>query len=145
MNRKRGQRLVATLFLLAGVGVTLSIVMLALEENINLFYEPAKVVNGEAPRGVVIRAGGMVVDGSVEHATEGLGVKFALTDPRGGDTFWVAYEGLLPGLFREGQGILVRGQLDAAGVFQADEVLAKHDENYMPPELEGMHASAGEE
>ena len=145
MNRKRSQRLVATLFLIAGVGVTLSIVLLALEENINLFYEPEKVVSGEAPHGVVIRAGGMVVDGSVEHAVEGLGVRFALTDPRGGHTFWVEYVGLLPGLFREGQGILVRGELTPAGVFQADEVLAKHDENYMPPELEGMHASAAEE
>ena len=145
MNKKRGQRLVATMFLLAGVGVTLSFVMLALEENINLFYEPEKVVNGEAPLGVEIRAGGMVVDGSVEHAIEGLAVKFALTDPRGGHTFWVEYVGLLPGLFREGQGILVRGELLSSGVFQADEVLAKHDENYMPPELEGMHASAGEE
>lgn len=144
MNPVRGQRMVVALFLLAGVGVTAALVMLALEESINLFYEPAKVVGGEAPRGVAIRAGGMVVDGSVTHDAEGLGVSFALTDYRG-HTFDVYYEGLLPGLFREGQGILVHGRLDEAGLFHADQVNAKHDENYMPPELEGMASHPGGE
>ena len=79
----------------------------------------------------------MVADGSVAHDEEGLGVSFVLTDYKGSE-FTVRYTGILPGLFREGQGILVLGRLDEAGVFQAEEVLAKHDENYMPPELSDM-------
>ena len=130
----RKQRLAAVLFVLAGTAVTLALVLLALEENVNLFYEPAKVVGGQAPIGVDIRAGGMVAAGSVAHDETGLGVYFVLTDYEGHD-FKVAYAGILPGMFREGQGILVMGQLAADGVFQAQEVLAKHDENYMPPEL----------
>lgn len=127
----------AAAFVLSGAAVTLALVVLALDENVNLFYEPAKVVGGEAPQGVEIRAGGMVVDGSVAFDDTGLGVRFTLTDHRGND-FDVAYRGILPGMFREGQGILVRGRLDAQRTFQADEVLAKHDENYMPPELHDL-------
>ena len=140
MRSGRRQRLAAVLFVLGGAAATLGLVLLALEENINLFYEPAKVVGGEAPVDVDIRAGGMVVDGSVMHDDTGLGVRFALTDYRGHD-FEVVYTGILPGLFREGQGTLVTGRLGADGVFRAKEVLAKHDENYMPPELEGSVAS----
>ena len=134
MTPPRKQRLAAVLFVLGGTAVTLALVLLALEENVNLFYEPAKVASGQAPHGVDIRAGGMVAAGSVVHDDTGLGVRFVLTDYQGHD-FQVAFTGILPGMFREGQGILVTGQLAEDGTFQAQEVLAKHDENYMPPEL----------
>ncbi len=137
MKSIRRQRLVVVLFAVGGAAITLILLVLALGENVNLFYEPEKVVNGDAPVGVQIRAGGMVVDGSLAHDDSGLGVGFVLTDYRGHD-FEVRYTGLLPGLFREGQGILVTGRLDANGVFQAHEVLAKHDENYLPPELHDL-------
>ncbi len=137
MRSVRRQRLAVVLFVVAGASVTLAFALLALRENINLFYEPAKVVDGAAPAGVAIRAGGMVVEDSVVHDTTGLGVTFTLTDYQGND-FDVRYVGVLPGLFREGQGTLVRGQLDENRVFRAEEVLAKHDENYVPPELHGI-------
>ena len=137
MNTRRRNRLVAAVFLLGGTAVTAALVLTALEESVNLFYPPERVANGEAPTGVGIRAGGMVACGSVEHDASGLGVSFVLTDHRGSD-FMVRHIGILPDLFREGQGILVTGQLDSSRLFQASEVLAKHDENYMPPEMAGI-------
>lgn len=134
MHPVRRKRLIVIVFILAGAAVTATLVLSALEENINLFYPPEQVVGGEAPVGKRIRVGGMVLEGSVERASDSLEVGFVLTDRRGSDV-GVRYSGILPDLFREGQGILVTGELDQAGVFQADEVLAKHDENYMPPEL----------
>jgi cytochrome c-type biogenesis protein CcmE len=125
------------LFVLAGGAVSVALVLMALNENINMFYPPDAVVSGEAPVGARIRAGGMVLDGSVERAAEGLDVSFVLTDYVGAE-FRVAYSGILPDLFREGQGIIVQGQLTESGLFEADQVLAKHDENYMPPELSEM-------
>ncbi len=122
------------LFLVAGAGVSISLLLLALNENINMFYPPEQVADGTAPVDAQIRAGGMVADGSVQRASDTLEVSFVLTDFAGSD-FTVVYSGILPDLFREGQGIIVQGQLGADGVFQAREVLAKHDENYMPPEL----------
>jgi cytochrome c-type biogenesis protein CcmE len=117
--------------------------MLALEQNINMFYPPAQVVAGEAPAGETIRAGGMVMEGSVQRAPDSLQVSFVLSDFQGSD-FTVVYTGILPDLFREGQGILVQGELQRDGTFMAQEVLAKHDENYMPPELLDMASSDGE-
>lgn len=134
MHPVRRKRLIVIVFILAGAAVTATLVLSALEENINLFYPPEQVVGGEAPVGKRIRVGGMVLEGSVERASDSLEVGFVLTDRRGSDV-GVRYSGILPDLFGEGQGILVTGELDQAGVFQADEVLAKHDENYMPPEL----------
>jgi cytochrome c-type biogenesis protein CcmE len=134
MHPLRRKRLIVIVFVLAGVAVTATLVLSALEENINLFYPPEQVVGGEAPVGKRIRVGGMVLEGSVERASDSLEVGFVLTDRRGSDVA-VRYSGMLPDMFREGQGILVTGELGQAGVFQADEVLAKHDENYMPPEL----------
>ena len=133
----RRQRLAVVLFLLFGSALTIGVVLFALQENIDLFYEPQKIVGGEAPIAKRIRAGGMVEKGSLDFESEGLGVSFVLSDLRG-SRFEVRYKGLLPGLFREGQGVLVVGQLDASRVFYAKEVLAKHDENYMPPELLDM-------
>ncbi len=138
MNPKRKQRLMVVLFLLAGAGATAALALLALNENLNLFYPPDQIVGGEAPTETRIRAGGMVMAGSVARQANGLDVSFVLTDYEGSD-FEVRYSGILPDLFREGQGILVQGQLGGDGVFKADEVLAKHDENYMPPELADMH------
>ncbi|MFP6796821.1 MAG: cytochrome c maturation protein CcmE [Pseudomonadales bacterium] len=137
MRPIRRQRLAVVLFLVCGCALTLGLALFALQENVDLFYEPQKVVGGDAPIAKRIRAGGMVETGSLVYETEGLGVSFVLSDLRG-SKFEVRYEGILPGLFREGQGVLVVGQLDAQRVFYAQEVLAKHDENYMPPELEGM-------
>jgi cytochrome c-type biogenesis protein CcmE len=141
MRPNRRQRLALVLFLLFGSGLTIGAVLFALQENIDLFYEPQKVMGGEAPIAKRIRAGGMVEKGSLVYEPQGLGVSFVLSDLRG-SRFEVRYKGLLPGLFREGQGVLVVGQLDANRVFYAKEVLAKHDENYMPPELVDMGAES---
>ena len=134
MNPKRKQRLYLTgfLFLVAG-GLTALLIHIS-GENINMFYPPKDVVSGKAPIGQRLRAGGMVMEGSVVRGAQDLGVTFVLTDHQGAD-FSVRYTGILPDLFREGQGILVEGQIDDTGVLDATEVLAKHDENYMPPEL----------
>jgi len=138
MHPVRRNRLIAVVFLLAGVAVTVMLVMRALNENINLFYPPGEVVSGKAPVGQRIRAGGMVKDGSLQRASDSMEVHFVVSDLQGSD-FTVVYTGILPDLFREGKGVLATGRLGADGIFRADEVLAKHDENYMPPELKGMH------
>jgi len=133
VNPKRKSRLYLILFILVAVSGTTATLMVALEQNINMFYPPQDVVSGVAPVAKTIRAGGMVLEKSVRRGN-GLDIQFVLTDHRGAE-FSVFYTGILPDLFREGQGILVQGQLDPQGRFQAHEVLAKHDENYMPPEL----------
>ena len=107
---------------------------MALNENINLFYSPQQILSGEAPVGKTIRAGGMVVPGSIVRDTESLLIKFQVSDLKSAP-LTIAYEGILPDLFREGQGIVALGQLNQDSVFVAEEVLAKHDENYMPPEV----------
>ena len=137
MHPKRKQRLYLVGFLLLAAGGTTAALMAAFQENVNLFFEPEKIVNGMAPIDTTIRAGGMVVDGSVQRDPSSLDVQFTLTDHQGSN-FVVRYSGILPDLFREGQGILVKGQLQQSGEFAAVEVLAKHDENYMPPELLDM-------
>jgi cytochrome c-type biogenesis protein CcmE len=141
MHPKRRQRLFMVGFLFAGACVVVGLALLALNENINLFYPPDAIARGEAPIDARIRAGGMVKDGSVQRDPDSLRVAFVLSDLAGSDVP-VVYEGILPDLFREGQGIVATGRLGADGVFQASEVLAKHDENYMPPELAGMQAQA---
>ena len=134
MHPVRRKRLFTILFIFAGAAISIAFVLVALNENINMFYPPDKVVGGEAPVDTQIRAGGMVLEGSVAREGDALDVRFVLTDYQGAQ-FPVVYSGILPDLFREGQGVLVQGQLDAGGVFRAHQVLAKHDENYMPPEL----------
>jgi len=134
MNPRRKTRLYLAVFLVVAVAGTTGALMLAMEQNINMFYPPEQIVDGTAPTARTIRAGGMVRDGSVIRDTQSLAVRFTITDHAGAD-FDVAYTGILPDLFREGQGIIVQGELGANGVFAAKEVLAKHDENYMPPEL----------
>ena len=137
MNPKRKSRLYLAVFLLVAVAGTTAALMTALEQNINMFYPPQDIVSGAAPADTQIRAGGMVADGSVQRDPGSLAVSFVITDHAGAD-FTVTYTGILPDLFREGQGIIVQGKLGADGVFAANEVLAKHDENYMPPELMDM-------
>ena len=134
MHPIRKKKLFTILFLFAGVAISVAFVLVALNENINMFYPPDKVVAGEAPVDTQIRAGGMVLEGSVAREGEELDVRFVLTDYQGAQ-FPVVYSGILPDLFREGQGVLVQGRLDHDGLFRAHQVLAKHDENYMPPEL----------
>ncbi len=133
MTPKRQKRLTIILGLVFGTALIVGLVMFSLSENINLFYSTSQIAKGEAPVGARIRAGGMVVDGSVKRSTDSLKVQFALTDYESQVT--VEFTGILPDLFREGQGIIAQGKMDAKGIFQADEVLAKHDENYMPPEI----------
>lgn len=136
MNPKRRQRLFAVVFLVIGAGAVVGVTLVALNQNINLFYAPGQIVSGEAPANARIRAGGMVVKGSFERG-EGLAVRFVITDLKGAEVP-VVYDGILPDLFREGQGIVATGVLHDDGVFEAQEVLAKHDEKYMPPELADM-------
>ena len=141
MNPKRKQRLFMTSFVLVASTLTVALVFVALEQNMNMFYPPADVVQGKVPLNQTVRAGGMVLDGSVQRASDSLAVAFTLTDYQGAD-FVVTYTGILPDLFREGQGVLVEGILNQRGIFEAVEVLAKHDENYMPPELMDMPGAA---
>ncbi|MDF2490583.1 MAG: cytochrome c-type biosis protein CcmE [Pseudomonas sp.] len=133
MNPQRKKRLLLILALVAGVGVALALALSALQENINLFYTPTQIANGEAPRDTRIRAGGMVEKGSLQRSGDSLDVRFVVTDFN--KSVPITYRGILPDLFREGQGIVALGKLDANGVVVADEVLAKHGEKYMPPEV----------
>ena len=134
MRAARRNKLITVAFLFVGASATVALLLVAANENLNMFYPPDQVVGGKAPIETGIRAGGMVLAGSVHRSGEDLDVQFVLTDYKGSE-FTVVHSGILPDLFREGQGILVQGQLDASGVFRAEQVLAKHDENYMPPEL----------
>ena len=118
--------------ILVGCTIATGLALLALRENINLFFSPSQIVDGTAPSNTTIRLGGMVVSGSIQRG-DNLGVTFVLTDLA--EQVTVAYEGILPDLFREGQGIVTQGKLDSTGRFLAEQVLAKHDETYMPPEV----------
>jgi len=141
MKPHRRRRLYIVLFLVitssAGVGLTL----MALNENINLFYSPMQIAAGEAPQGKTIRAGGVVVPGSLRRDESSLVIEFDISDLKSAP-LTVSFEGILPDLFREGQGIVALGKVNHEGVFVAEEVLAKHDENYMPPEVEAAIAEA---
>ena len=149
MNPLRKKRLIIILAILVGVGAALALALSALQQNINLFYTPTQIANGEAPVDTRIRAGGMVADGSLKRTGDSLDVEFVVTDFAKNVT--IQYRGILPDLFREGQGIVALGKLNADGVLVADEVLAKHDEKYMPPEVtkalneSGMSAPASQE
>ncbi len=133
MKPQRKRKLVQIGLVVAGLGTAVGLGLYALSTNINLFYPPAKVAAGEAPVGTTIRVGGMVVDDSVVRASDSLKVSFAVTDYA--EQVTIRYEGILPDLFREGQGIVAEGQLNADRELIATQVLAKHDEQYMPPEI----------
>lgn len=133
MHSKRKQRLIMIVIILCGASMAVGLALYALSQNINLFYSPKQVAAGEAPEGVSFRLGGIVKQGSVHYATQGLLVNFILTD-RVHD-IPVQYAGILPDLFREGQGIVAQGKLESKGVFIAEQVLAKHSASYMPPSV----------
>jgi cytochrome c-type biogenesis protein CcmE len=134
----RRKRLLAVVAILVGVGAAAALAMLAFEDNLLYFYNPTQVLAGDAPEGRTFRIGGMVTQGSFARTEGTLEVRFVVTDYR--HSIPVRYEGLLPDLFKEGQGVIAHGRMTEAGEFVADEVLAKHDENYMPPEVaESLH------
>lgn len=132
MTPRRKQRLLLVGLLLTAVGGAVALALTALNQNINLFYSPSQVVAGEAPESTNFRLGGMVVEGSVKRSASDLSIVFDLTDTA--EVVSVHYTGILPDLFREGQGIVTTGSIQD-GKFVAQQVLAKHDENYMPPEV----------
>jgi cytochrome c-type biogenesis protein CcmE len=128
--KPRHKRIAAIVLGLAALGGAAALVLTAFQENLVFFFTPSQVAAKEAPLGRTFRIGGMVEKGSVKR--EGVEVRFVVTDTA--KSIPVVYQGALPDLFREGKGVVAQGQLDADGVFRAREVLAKHDENYMPPE-----------
>ncbi len=133
MNPARKRRLYMVFAIVVGVGAATTLVLQAFQQNMMFYYSPSQIVAGEAPPNHVIRIGGLVVDDSVKREAGSLTVAFALTDHA--ETIQVSYTGILPDLFREGQGVIGRGRLQADGSIVAEEILAKHDENYMPPEV----------
>jgi len=141
MNPRRRKILFSVIFIIVGMAAATALALKAFQENLLYFYSPSQVVAGEAPSSRNFRIGGLVVVNSVVRDPETLFVQFKLTDTLQEVT--VNYEGILPDLFREGQGIVANGQLRADGSFAASEVLAKHDENYMPVEVADALKKAG--
>ena len=142
MRAQRRQRLILLLLALLGIGLAVGLALYALRQNVNLYYTPAQVVSGKVPMQRLFRMGGMVQRGSVHYDKKKLGVRFVLSDGR--HHVSVSYRGILPDLFREGQGIVAQGKLDSEGRFVASEVLAKHDEKYMPQAVRDSLAQASE-
>ena len=139
---KRSRRKVLVLSIVFGVSVSTVLGLTAFEENLLYFYSPTQIKSGDAPQDHSVRVGGLVVDGSVIRASDSLTVQFDLTDNE--ESMTVEYTGILPDLFREGQGIVAMGRFNSTGRFVADEVLAKHDEEYMPPEVAAALQAAEE-
>ncbi|KAF7787057.1 MULTISPECIES: cytochrome c maturation protein CcmE [Pseudoalteromonas] len=139
MNPRRKKRLFAVVAVIFGIGSAVGLTLYALQENINLFYTPSELIEGKGPEkelpyiGQKLRIGGMVVPGSVDRVETSLDVTFKLIDT--GPMVTIKYHGILPDLFREGQGIVAQGTLVEPNVIEAFEVLAKHDEEYMPAEI----------
>ncbi len=137
MSRKHIHRFAFIMIIIAILSLAAALILFALRQNMNLFFTPSQVFNQEAPNHTRIRVGGMVEKDSLVRG-ENLEVSFKITDFT--KTLNIRYRGILPDLFREGQGIVAQGKLISEGVFLADEVLAKHDENYMPPEISHLKA-----
>ena len=133
MTPRRKRRLAMVSLIVVGVSITLALVLNAFHSNLLYFVSPSEVIAGQVPAGKKFRIGGLVVAGSVVRPDNDMLVQFKVTDTL--STVPVQYSGILPDLFRDGQGVVVKGHLNQAGMFQATEVLAKHDENYMPPEV----------
>ncbi len=127
---------------LAALAVAAGFILTAFQQNLVFFFTPSQVAAKEAPQGKTFRIGGMVEKGSVARQADGLTVRFMVTDTA--KSIPVVYRGALPDLFREGKGVVAQGRVGADGVFMASEVLAKHDENYMPPEAAEAMKRAGE-
>ena len=140
--KPRHKRFIAIAAALAALGGATALVLNAFHSNLVFFFSPSQIANKEAPVGKSFRLGGLVQTGTVAREQDGVTVRFIVTDTA--HTIPVVYRGILPDLFREGKGVVAQGRLDASGVFRAEQVLAKHDENYMPPEaaaaLEKAHA-----
>jgi cytochrome c-type biogenesis protein CcmE len=136
MHPLRKQRVYAIVTVFLGIVIAMVLVMSALSKNMNLFYSPSELLNSEISPGSIIRAGGMVASGSIEKSSDSLEVMFLITDFQ--NSLPVVYNGILPDLFSEDAGVVVKGFLQEDGTFFAQEVLAKHDENYMPPEVAKM-------
>jgi cytochrome c-type biogenesis protein CcmE len=130
--KPRHKRIAAIAVGVVALGVATALVLSAFNENLVFFFTPSQIVAHEAPQGRTFRIGGMVEKGSVRRQADGVTVQFIVTDTA--KSIPVTYKGSLPDLFREGKGVVAQGRLGADGVFRANEVLAKHDENYMPPE-----------
>ena len=130
--KPRHKRLAAIGAGLAALGAAAALVLSAFEQNLVFFFTPSQIAANEAPRGRPFRIGGMVVEKSLTREADGLTVRFQVTDTV--QTVPVVYKGILPDLFKEGKGVVAQGQIEPDGTFRASEVLAKHDENYMPPE-----------
>ena len=141
MTPTRKRRLIAVLLILAGVSIASTIAFYSLQENLLYFQSPSEVAEQAMPAGRQFRLGGLVKPGTVDRIGDGLTTRFVVTD--GPAELEVQYVGILPDLFREGQGVIARGSLNEQGSFDANEVLAKHDENYMPPEVKDALEKAG--
>ena len=140
MHPMRKQRLQIVVLIVAASAIAAGLMIYMLGQNANYFYTPSQVLSGEAPEGIFIRAGGMVVEGSVRRDPDSLAVDFDVTDGRA--TLGIRYTGILPDLFAENEAAIAAGKLDQYRVLQASEVLAKHDEKYTPPEVaEAMNAA----
>ena len=141
----RRKRMLTVAAILVGVGIATTFALQAFQQNLLYYYSPSQIKSGEAPAARSFRVGGLVEDGSLKREPGSLEVHFVLTDFA--EQTVVSYTGVLPDLFREGQGVIARGKLRPDGTFVAEEVLAKHDENYMPPEVKDSlkpHAAASQ-
>ncbi len=141
----RQKRMVTVAVILAGVGIATAFALQAFQKNLLYYYSPSQIQAGEAPSSRSFRVGGLVENGSLKREPGSLEVRFTLTDYA--HELGVSYTGVLPDLFREGQGVIARGKMGPNGMFVAEEVLAKHDENYMPPEVKDSlkpHAAAAQ-
>jgi cytochrome c-type biogenesis protein CcmE len=140
MHPVRKQRLILVITGVVFTSIAIGLIVYAMRENINLFYPPSKIAAGEAPHNRTIRGGGCVKPGSVVRSKENLDINFILTD--GSANVPVKFSGILPDLFAEGEAAVVNGIIDDKGVFNAEQVLAKHDETYTPPEVASMKEKA---
>ncbi len=142
--KARHKRFVLVALGIVGVGIAAVLINSTLQENLSYYFSPTQVRAGEAPKDHVFRVGGLVEKGSLQRQADGLTVEFVVTD--NAESVTIRYTGILPDLFNEGQGVVTKGKLGADGVFHAEQVLAKHDEAYMPPEvadsLRGAHDEA---
>ena len=130
--KPRHKKLTIIIASVAALGISATLVLDAFQSNLVFFFSPSQVAANEAPQGKSFRIGGLVEEGSVKRQSDGVTVNFVVTDTA--KVIPVVYTGILPDLFKEGKGVVAQGKLSSDGIFRADEVLAKHDENYMPPE-----------
>lgn len=142
--KARHKRMMFVVVGLTGVAAAAALILGAMQSNINHFFSPTEVAGNQAPKDRTFRLGGLVEEGSIEREDDGLTVYFNVTD--NAEVVRVTYTGILPDLFQEGQGVVAQGKLGENGVFMADEVLAKHDETYMPPEVaEALEKAAAQQ